>query len=252
MTKLLEKEIPPSTFALSPEESKDFHHQGYLGPFTLCSPDEMAEIRAHIESEVLEREHPREHQSRHLDNRVVYNLCSHPAIVDRITSLMGPDLLLWRSNFFNKKPGGQAIPWHQDLNYWPIEPLINLSAWLAIDEVTEENSCVQIIPGSHKEIIPHVKAKEDDAFTEMADPHYFDDSTAIKMELKPGQFFLFTERLLHYSDPNRSNKRRLGLAVRTTVPWVRVDSPNVCLDHHCLLLQGEDRFGFNKMGTPPE
>src|SRR5258708_6884941 len=82
---------------------------------------------------------------------------------------------------------------HLDGNYWPIEPSVNISAWLAIDESTIENSCVQLIPGTHRRIVPHVKATEGMAFREMADPAAYDVSKLINMELKPGQFFLFNE-----------------------------------------------------------
>lgn len=256
---------------LSPDEVRLFHEQGYLGPYQLCSSNEMEGIRARVEEEIYDASersaeganlngvlgghhrstHPLQGQSRHLDNRTVYELCAHAAIVDRIHSLMGPDLILWRSNFFNKEPGGAEIPWHQDLNYWPIEPVINISAWLALDEATVENSCVRLIPGSHKKVIPHVTARNGMAFQKMAAPDGFDATNAVAMELKPGEFFIFSEKLLHQSEPNRSGKRRLGLAVRITVPWVRVDSSKIFVGHHCILLRGEDPFGFNKMGPAP-
>ncbi|MBL4576130.1 MAG: phytanoyl-CoA dioxygenase family protein, partial [Opitutaceae bacterium] len=190
-------------------------------------------------------------QSRHLDKRMIFDLCSHAEIIDRIASLMGPDLLLWRSHLFNKEPGGKAVPWHQDVNYWPIEPLINISAWIAIDEVTAENSCVQLIPESHKKMIPHIASSDEMEFVEMADPSQIDASKAIKMELQPGQFFLFTDRLLHYSDPNRSSKRRMGFSLRVTVPWVRIDHEALFTGHRAILLRGEDRFGFNRLTEPP-
>src|SRR4029077_17843466 len=125
-------------------------------------------------------------QSRHLDCRVVYDLCSHPAIVERMASIYGPDLILWRSNFFIKNPGDPEIPWHQDGNYWPIEPAVNISAWLAIDESTVENSCVQLLPGTHRRILSHIQSTPGMAFHEMADPARYDASKAINMELKPG------------------------------------------------------------------
>src|SRR5688572_2086158 len=102
----------------------------------------MAGYRDRIYDEVLKRDPPTgqdRHQSRHLDDPTVFGLCSHPAIMDRMESLIGRDLVLWRSYFFNKGPGVAEIPWHQDLNYWPIEPPLNLTAWVAIDEVTPEN-----------------------------------------------------------------------------------------------------------------
>ena len=61
---------------------------------------------------------------------------AHPAIIDRIAGLLGPDIVVWTTNFWLKEPGGAEIPWHQDINFWPIEPPVNVSAWIAIDEVS--------------------------------------------------------------------------------------------------------------------
>ena len=140
------------------------------------------------------------HQSRHLDCRIIYDLCSDPAIVDRMASFYGPDLVLWRSNIFVKDHGGSETGWHQDMNYWPIEPLINISAWLAIDDVDQENGCANLIPGFHRKAIPHITAPLDKGFREIAAPSFVDDSNAVAMPLKAGEFFLFNERTLHQSN----------------------------------------------------
>ena len=39
-------------------------------------------------------------RNRHLDLPLVAKICRHPALVERLAALLGPDLLLWRSNFF--------------------------------------------------------------------------------------------------------------------------------------------------------
>ena len=88
-------------------------------------------------------------------------------------------------------------------------------------------------------------------FREEADPSCFDASEAIHMELAPGEFFLFTERLLHHSAPNRSDKRRLGLAVRVTLPMVMVDHDDLFKGHANVVLRGQDRFGLNRLVDPP-
>ena len=72
---------------------------GYLGPYAAMSPDEMAPIRREIEEQVLTTDdpiHARAGQSRHMDQPVVYDLATHPAIIDRIAGLLGPDLVVWR------------------------------------------------------------------------------------------------------------------------------------------------------------
>ncbi|WP_395089683.1 phytanoyl-CoA dioxygenase family protein [Armatimonas sp.] len=244
-------------FSLNSAEVAQFHELGYLGPFTLYPPDEMAVIRTRIESEVLTTDGPNPKsrlQCRHLDQRFLYDLCVHPAILDRAESLFGPDLVLWATYFFNKEPGGSEIPWHQDFNYWPLEPVVNLSAWLAIDPVTIENSCVNLIPGSHKKLIHHVPSRDGMAFGEEADPAQVDATKAIPMELAPGQFFLFNERTLHQSNKNISQKRRMGMTLRITVPFVKVthDIAPLFPGHANIQLRGTDKLGFNRLVAPPE
>jgi len=242
--------------ALSPAEVLFFHEEGYLGPFAAVSQEEMAEIRQHIDTQVINSPGPNPNttlQSRHMDSRVVFDLANSPAIIDRMECLYGSDLILWATNFFNKEPGGKEIPWHQDQNYWPLEPIINISAWIAIDDVKIDNSCVQILPKSHKHVVPHIPAKDGMAFGEEADEKYFKKDNLINMELKPGQFFLFNEKLLHHSEPNRSTRRRMGMSMRVTLPIVRIkqDGPPLHPGHAGILLRGEDFMGFNRLQEPP-
>ena len=235
-----------NNYKLSVKEANQFRNQGYLGPYTLCSPEEMLKRQPEI-VDILDTDAP-DHKNRvhnrHLDYPLIYKLATHPSIVDRMSSLYGPDLLLWRTNFFVKEPGAKEIPWHQDFNYWPLEPPIIISAWIAIDSATLENSCLQIVPGSHRKVIPHVKATSDMAFGQMGDLDYVDASNHVNLEMQPGEFVLFNERTLHHSEANRSDKRRIGLAVRVIVPIVKVfdwDSPK----HELIVISGKDTVKFN-------
>jgi ectoine hydroxylase-related dioxygenase (phytanoyl-CoA dioxygenase family) len=248
MSTLQIAETESSPFALSPSQVQQFHEQGYLGPFRAFSIDEMAELRAAIEDvlEIDPPDHQRRDHNRHLDDPTVYQVSTAPAIVDKFVSILGPDLLLWRAHMFVKRPGDLSIPWHQDANYWPLEPAVVASAWLAIDPATTENSCVRLIPGTHRKIVPHIAVPEgvEAAWPVYADPSYFDTADAIDMELEPGEFFLFNERTLHFSDTNHSDTRRIGLSLRVIPPITRVldwDSP----DHRTVVISGEDRMQFN-------
>jgi ectoine hydroxylase-related dioxygenase (phytanoyl-CoA dioxygenase family) len=245
-----------SSFKLSRAEVDFFVENGYLGPYAAMSPAEMAEVRHRIETDVLASDGPNlrsRGQSRHMDQPVVYDLAAHPAIIDRIAGILGPDLVIWATNFWNKAPGGAEIPWHQDINFWPLEPPINTSAWIAIDQATVENSCVQIIPGSHRQSLPHTKAQDEMAFGKMADPTSFDAAGAVNMELQPGEFFIFSERTLHRSSKNTSDKRRLGMSVRVTLPIVHVfqDGAPLHEGHTAILAKGKDVMGFNRYAGRP-
>ena len=127
----------PGQNGLSTAEIESFKADGFLGPYPMMSPGEMADLTPAIEA-VLDST-PRGHQNRkhnrHLDCRLIFGLASSPAIVNRMAALYGPDLLLWRTNFFVKDPGAKRIPWHQDFNYWPLEPPIIASAWIGIGPI---------------------------------------------------------------------------------------------------------------------
>ena len=242
------------SFALTQSEIDRFHAEGFVGPYRAVAEDEFDPIANAID-QLLQQEGPvpgKPRQSRHMDCSVVSELASRPEILDRMQSLYGPHLILWATYFFEKNNGDKAIPWHQDLNYWPLEPVINISAWIALDKVTIANSCVQLIPGSHKSVVPHIASTEDMEFDEMADPAFFDESKAVPMELEPGEFFLFNEKLLHYSAPHTSQQRRRGMTMRVTIPIVKIthDIAPLHPGHHAMLLRGEDYMGFNRLMEP--
>ena len=51
--------------------------------------------------------------------------------------------------FKNPKIGGKVVP-HQDGSYLYTEPLKIAGVWIALEDCTVENGCLQFIPGSHK------------------------------------------------------------------------------------------------------
>ena len=246
------------SFALSRAEIDQFHRQGYLGPFPSFSPQEMKEINDRLHADVFKRPGPNPRQTthcRHLDTTEVYSMVSHPAIVQRICSILGEDLMIWTSGFFIKEPLGKGLetPWHQDINYWPLEPQVNITCWIASEDVGADNAPLMLIPGSHRHMVPHMK-KEGKAFEEGADLAYVDTSKAITLEMKPGEFVMFTEKLLHGALANHSDRRRVALSARYTMPLVKLfpdESPINFPGYRALMLSGRDKFGFDPFGEPP-
>lgn len=245
------------SLALSQEQIAQFHEQGILGPFTAFQPEEMTAIRDIICERVLTTPSPHtpyKTQLRHLDSKTVWDLCSAKPIVEKLKSLYGNDLILWYSNIFDKHPWNPdepgEYPWHQDSWHWNIYPKMSLSIWLALTPATIENGCVDLIPGTHRMEIPEISMtdRQNDSWFggKAADPAAFDESKKVSMVLKPGEFFLFTERTLHHSNPNRTSERRIGLSFRVTAPLVKLDRP-----HPYLLLSGSDQLNFNKLTSPP-
>lgn len=241
---------------LSPAEVDRFFSQGFLGPFRAFSEDEMTRVRSTIEEQVLSVPSPHcsyETHVRHLDSQSVFRLCSAPEILDRVEALNGPDLILWSSSLFVKppsQPGAEEVyPWHQDWYNWKLQPLVNVSAWLAITPATIENGCMKMIPETHKQTIPWLSTKDGKhnyRFQRSADPACFDESKAVPIVLKAGEFILFNERTLHHSNSNQTDDDRIGLGMRFTAPFVRTNEawPSV-------LLRGKSCPGRNNIVKPP-
>jgi non-heme Fe2+,alpha-ketoglutarate-dependent halogenase len=273
--------IPNTPPGLSAEQIEFFHEHGYVGPLTLCPPEEMAEMREWIDSEDF-LNHPspiyglgpsgprgaRVLRDWHLVYRRMHWLCTHPVAAAAMGSILGPDLLLWRSQFIYKEANGWPVAWHQDLGFPgprlipALKPVKNVSAWIAIDRAGLDNGCVWFVPGSHKNKIERRMTKAEGNEPGLMGRHYtieyvIDTSIAVPMVVEPGQFFLFSESTLHGSPPNPSDKRRLGLALRATTPEVfvyenqDVDGQGFNLDKWaCVMMSGEDRYGRNRIVEP--
>ena len=247
--------------ALSKEQVQRYHHQGWLGPFTLVSEDEMAEIRYRIDKEILDpgrvsQLHEKYYfHNRHLDNLCVYQLLSHPNLVEKAACILGGHLVLWRTNFQLKPPLNEQIdwdteiPWHQDCAYYQPSPNVILSAWIAVDESNRGNGCMRVLPGSHKRLYPHIRTPQAERFGLFVDSSGFDLSEAVDIELKAGEFVFFNESILHSSTANRSSFRRLGITPRITVPFVEVGNRSKI---DVLMLKGEDYMGDYKVVEPPK
>lgn len=141
-----------------------------------------------------------------------------PAILDMLEQLLGPDLILWGSNVFYKRPmEGPATPWHRDGRYWVMHPLSTVSVWIAITNSTLENGCLRFIPGSHteEELGEHYDATEPGLIVPgTIRSHEFDESTAYDVEVEAGQMVLFGPYTIHGARANRGVSERAGYALR--------------------------------------
>ena len=222
-------------FALSNAEVEAYHRDGVLGPYTLLSAAEMQAAWAAIDREIIgpaAGDDPDVHyHDRHLDHHAVCRICCRPELIDRVASLLGPDLMIWRSNFQVKKPVADTVgdaqhvakvPWHQDGAYYGLQPLVLVSAWIAITEATEENGCMQIVAGSHLQTFDHDHDPERREFDRSVPDDSIDFDSVRTLVLRPGEFVLFNENTVHASGPNRTSQLRVGLTPRISVPFVRV------------------------------
>jgi hypothetical protein len=143
--------------------------------------------------------------------REFFDYGTSPQMLDLIEAVIGPDIIFWASTVFCKEAArGLEVPWHQDGQYWPIRPRATVTVWIALDDVSVENGCMRVIPGSHRmgDFEHQVSDREDLVLNNVLDDPRLDLSRARDVVLEAGQVSLHDAGLVHGSQPNRSAKRR--------------------------------------------
>ena len=239
-----------------------FEDQGYLTELPILAGSEVARIR-HLFDELEDREGKQNCeiglQGRHLDVPFIWELASHPAIVDCIEQLMGPDVLLLSTHFFCKYPatGKKFVAWHQDVTYWGLEPPYALTAWYAVDDSDIDNGCMRVLPSTHRDgIVEHGKSQRPGNLLSINQEVQTDvpESTAVDLILKAGQISIHHGHLIHGSNPNHSDRRRCGLTLRYCPPAVKpVRANSIDKPWPAVLVRGQDsyqHFGQRELKFP--
>ena len=192
------------------------------------------------------------------------DLARDPELVELVSGVIGEDVILWGCHVFCKPAGdGFETPWHQDGHYWPIRPLANCTAWVALEESTVDNGCLRVIPGSHaaQQLHEHLHEDRDDlTLNQRLMLGTFDESSAVDIELQAGQMSLHDVYMIHGAAANRSTRRRTGVALRYMPASSVFDRQLRPVDgktgvavnfaqRPLWLLRGVDRCGLNDIKT---
>jgi chlorinating enzyme len=231
-----------------------FAHDGVITPIDALTSDEIGTVRASFNE--LEVEMGKEFTQagvlgKEREHAFIWETATHPRVLDAVESVMGPDMLLLGTHAFCKYPvddlGKEVfVAWHQDATYWGLEPPKVVTAWIAVDDVDEENGAMVVIAESHKNgFYEHGKSKTEGnllSVNQAIDEGELDLDKAVTIALKSGQLSLHDGLAVHGSHPNRSNRRRCGLTCRFAPPEIRiVPEENRVFDWQAVLVRGEDR-----------
>ena len=207
---------------LTRAQIEQYNTKGYICPLDVFSAAEIAETRTYFDDLLPQALaagwNNYEITNWHKSCAGIWDLVTNSRILDYVQDLLGETLILRHSHFFAKLPGdGKRVSWHQDASYWPLTPSKVVTAWLAIDDSDLDNGAMQVIPGSHLQAqidFERSSADENNVLHQTVhDPEAYGDPP-VAFELKAGQMSLHSDWLLHGSEPNLSNRRRCGLALR--------------------------------------
>jgi non-haem Fe2+, alpha-ketoglutarate-dependent halogenase len=225
-----------------------YHRDGFLFPIDAFSPEEAREFRDRLE--VFEQRDGRlfgkgHNFKPHLLFPWVDALVRHPAVLDPVEDIIGPDIRLFHFTIWPKSPGDPAyVSWHQDATYFGLEPAVHITAWVALTDVPVESGAVEVVPGSHTRGQQHHGQFADNANllsrgqTVTAD---FARDNTVFMTLKAGQMSLHHTHLIHRSGPNLSSDRRIGFGI-SYIPASATCRASV--RQSAALVRGVDRYGY--------
>ena len=254
---------PPSTtrstsgmaHSLDSNQVDTYRRDGILFPIDVMPPHQAAALLGRLEA--IEAGHEgrlpaRLNQKPHLLYPWMNELIRHPAILDAVESVLGPDLLCWGAQFFAKNAHDPSfVSWHQDGTYWGLSSPDVVTAWVAFTPSQTYNGCMRVIPGTQRAPVPHA-----DTFAEknllsrgQEIAVEVDLSQAVDVTLQPGQMSLHHVLIFHGSEPNLSDTRRVGFAIRYIPTSVHQLSG---VRESATLVRGTDRFGHFDHEPAPE
>jgi hypothetical protein len=241
-----------ATKFLSQSQVDHFNDHGFLQPVRVLFESEARSVRDELEQ--FEADYP-EHRNK-LDLKAnlilpfVDRLTRLPRMLDLMEDLLGSDLLLWSAEFRIKEANaGQYAAWHQDTAYITHKPFLAIGL-LALSRASIQSGCLRVIPDSHKgPLLSH--SDGDDRKSILTRAQYidevFDDSTAVDLELAPGELTVFNSALIHSSGPNHSDDRRIGVLMSYLPTSATKEGPR----DTAILVRGEDCFGHFDLESGP-
>jgi hypothetical protein len=141
--------------------------------------------------------------------------------------LCGEGMTLDFDQLLAKQPGREdaVFAWHQDQAYWiNTDDRRTATCWLAVDESTVENGCMQFLPGSHREPVrPHRPAGSSRAEQHTLVTDLRPDDEMVHVPIRRGDITVHNEGVLHGSGGNTTadSRRRAYINAYRSIDTVR-------------------------------
>lgn len=162
-------------------------------------------------------------------------------VADVAAELVGPNLKFHHSKINSKLPGAAtAVKWHQDFPFTPHTNDSIVTALLFVDEVTEENGPLEVVPGTHRGEIHSLW--HGGRFTAAVADEVAEASQrrAVRVLGPAGACCFMHTRLLHGSAPNRSDRpRTLFISVYTAEDALPLSPNPLPSELEGLIVRGE-------------
>tara|TARA_B100001029_G_scaffold165854_1_gene157820 strand:- start:265 stop:1092 length:828 start_codon:yes stop_codon:yes gene_type:complete len=234
---------------LNSNQLKQYQDDGYVAPINAINKDEANEIRKEIE--FIENKWPDELKGSgrnyvHLISSIFDKIAHNNNILNAVESLIGKNILICGTTLFIKNPNEKGyVSFHQDAKYIGLEPYNWVTAWIAVTDSNENNGCMRMWSGSHKEKLKHHNQKFDkgNLLTRGQTVENVPLNETDPIILKAGQMSLHHPKVVHGSGLNKSNDRRIGFVIQS---YIGSDVNQVLGKMYVQKARGEDKFNYHE------
>jgi non-heme Fe2+,alpha-ketoglutarate-dependent halogenase len=237
------------------DQQMDFYKQnGYVSPIDILSPQEAIEVREEIE--IIENKYPDilEGIGRnyvHIISPLFNKICLNNKMLDAVESIIGKNILICGTTLFIKNANEKEfVSFHQDAKYIGLEPHNWVTAWIAITDSNEDNGCMRMWPGSHKNNLRYHNQKFDqnNLLTRGQTVEDVPIEDTVPIILKAGQMSLHHPTIVHGSGINKSKDRRIGFVVQS---YIGDNVDQVLGKIYVQIARGEDRYKLHEYSNIP-
>ena len=240
---------------LSSNQLKQYEDQGFVSPINIFSKDKAKEIRNEIE--LIENKIPGELEksgryNAHLISPLLDEVAHNSKILDAVQSLIGENILICGTTLFIKNPNEKGfVSYHQDAKYIGLEPHNWVTAWVAITDSNEKNGCMRMWSGSHKDNLRDhdQKFNEGNLLTRGQTVKDVPRDKTTPLVLEAGQMSLHHPTVVHGSDLNKSNDRRIGFVIQS---YIGTNVKQVLGKNSVQLARGVDKFNYHEIIGRPQ
>ena len=237
---------------------QQYEQEGYVIVPNVLDAPLTEKAKTHIESLQAKYPHLRAEQlgTGHVEMDSFWlELVSDERLLDIAEQFIGPNIALFASHYIAKPPyNGQAVMWHQDGSFWPLEPMQVVTFWLAIDDSDTENGCLRVFPQTqHSRLLSKDEMEatpgDENALSAAMDISDLDENEAVDLIMKSGDIEIHHPNIIHGSNPNKSPRWRRGLTIRYIPTSTQVTDP-----HHArpYLLRGTAVPSINDYALHPD
>lgn len=243
-----------------------FAELGYLGPFSIFSSLECQSFLRAISAPDLPP--PLDwNKGQAANSHNFFEVGRHPAVVERVSALLGEDVMLWGASMQDRPPG-VVHPWHSDIESSAL-PGKTVSVWIGLEN-TNRDSSLQIVPYSHRfgvtvQQVRHElgKGRDETIDAEIVSWARARDerSHVLRLDMTDGEGVILDGQIWHGSR-NLFSETRRALLLQYATPDAAIRIPD--LNHldwpfrqfsfpkpACLMVKGSATTDVNRIVSPP-